>query len=483
MKTLFFLIAPLIALLVLSGCDKQPPLVPEQQTSSHANPAQDAEQVALEFIAQAGWASENNDGGIAKLEIQQSLGIVTGFRRQPITEDVAHYSIRVRVGAGPYNTIGIHRVVKERRPFVPIRTADAVFFQHGSFWGFEENFLPGIFSDSRPDDFGAAGYLAENNVDVWGIDQAWALVPEGVTNFEFMREWGLQKNLDDLSFGLAVARLVRFLTGIGYDQLILSGYSSGVATCVALLNQETQLPHGHRNVRGFIPVDYGIKLPSSPTRDWLLADAEFVQGLYDSGQYQCDVSWLDLLGQLAETEPDGESPIIPGLTNLQAALFIGAGQIGGPDVTFHFVAGVLDDTGFPIDFQLMTIQQWVDFLQSSVPFEPTLFIAESEALTTDGWPLPFNDHFSEITVPVFNVAAKGGFRELTEYGTTFLGSTDVTHHIVEIPSPDILTEFGHIDLLAGDNAMTKVWQPMLEWIREHRTLSPEKIAEGNTFQN
>jgi hypothetical protein len=100
-----------------------------------------------------------------------------------------------------------------------------------------------------------AVYLAQRNVDVWGIDQAWTLVPVSETNFDFMKDWGMQRQVEDLSAGIEVARRLRAITGNGYEPMLLMGWSSGATTGFALLNHETRLPAAKRKIRAFIPVD------------------------------------------------------------------------------------------------------------------------------------------------------------------------------------------------------------------------------------
>ena len=40
--------------------------------------------------------------------------------------------------------------------------------------------------------------MAQNDIDFWGIDQNWILVPQGVTDFGFMADWGIQNQVENL---------------------------------------------------------------------------------------------------------------------------------------------------------------------------------------------------------------------------------------------------------------------------------------------
>jgi hypothetical protein len=340
-----------------------------------------------------------------------------------------------------------------------------LFFQHGDVKDFEGCFLPGVKGPTRPIDFGMAAFLAENDFDVWGIDQAWCAVPESETNFDFMRTWGIKKQMDDLGIAIEVARAVRLLTGNGNRKVALLGYSSGVVTTAAFLGEETQIPHGHRHVGQYIPLDLAIVFPPGPFRDAQLADAALRRTNIANGIHHLDTGF-PLIGRLARTDPNGPSPIFSGFTNLEVALFFGAGQIFGAP-TFHYLAGVLDPSGFPTAFQFLTLPQWYEFAETGSPYQSNLHVAEYEELCGGDFSVPYYDHLSEIRVPVFNVAAKGGCDDLPLYGLALLGSTDKTNLIVEIPNPNILAEYGHIDLVTAQNAQTEVWLPILNWLRAH----------------
>jgi len=82
--------------------------------------------------------------------------------------------------------------------------------------------------------------------------------------------------------------------------------------------------------------------------------------------------------------------------------------------------------------------------------------------------VPFDDNYHLIDVPIFNVCPAGGFGELSIYGTTLMGSTDVTNHIIQLESAEnALFDFGHIDLYIAPEAEQLFWQPMLDWMIAH----------------
>jgi hypothetical protein len=158
------------------------------------------------------------------------------------------------------------------------------------------------------------------------------------------------------------------------------------------------------------------------------------------------------------------------MTNMQAAMFFGGGQIFGEGATFHYLAGHLE-SGLPISLTHVTTPQWLDFLEASVPYEPFLFEADYCAVLADAAESRYDDHLAQIQVPIFNVAAAGGFGELSKYGTTLLGSSDISHLIVSNGAASPVEEFGHIDLFIAENAPNLAWRPILNWIKTHSKAS------------
>ncbi len=396
----------------------------------------------------------------------KTLGLITNCTRTVVAPGIAHYVWTIRVGADPRDMIALHRVVKEQRPLLPIRTRKAIFLQHGDAKNFVGMFLPGTLSATTPDDFGAAVYWARSDVDVWGIDQAWNLVPAETTDFAFMADWGMDKQSRDLGCAIAIARVARLLTGNGYDRMNLLGYSSGSATGYALLNAETQLSPNLRQVGGWIAADYS---PVSDNLEWNeIQNCNYVpiyQQMIDSGQYGYFVGF-DFLGNLARDDPDGDSPVFPGFTNLQAALYLGAGPIFNVGA-IHYLAGIWAD-GLPVALEHLTVDQWLDFMIAGAPWEPVRFMLDYSIWGCMGVDVPWDDHFGEITVPVLNVAAAGGIGPTTGYCLSLLGSTDITTLNVQLrPESEALYDMGHIDLWIADNAPELVWRPIMDWIETH----------------
>jgi hypothetical protein len=463
MKRILVTALLLVVVLLPVGCSRDQVTAPDPGPVVVTTDAR-VEAAALAIMAQTGWefAEDQEDA----LPLDKTGGAVVFVSRDEVAPGIAHYFWTVQMGAAPEDKIGLHRVVKEARHNRPIRTRQAIFLQHGDAKDFTGMFLPGTLSATTPDDFGAAVYWAEADVDVWGIDQAWTLVPAETADFAFMADWGMDKQSADLGVAVAIARMARLYTGNGYDKMILSGYSSGSATGYALLNAETQLPPGRRQVGGWIPVDYS---PVSDNDDWnQYSNCDYIPGYQDmmaAGEYGYFVGF-DYMGVLARDDPDGPSPVFEGFTNLQAAMYLGAGPIFGVD-DIHYLGGVWED-GLPVDFRSVTVEQWLDFMVAGAPWEPVRFMLDYCIWSCPGETPPWDDHFAEIEVPILNVAAAGGIGEITQYCLGLVGSDDITDLTIQLlPDDQVLYDFGHIDLWIADEAPTLVWQPILAWIGEH----------------
>ena len=197
MKSRMMWFVCVLLLVSFAACERDTGLEPDPAASDGDTTAA-ADAAAFDLATLAGWELADD------VTDKDGLCVVLNFEREIIVGNIAHYSAQVQVGPGEYDRIGIHRVVKERRPYQPMKTHRNVFLQHGDLKDFAGIFLPGQYSPNLPDDFGVAVFLAQHDVDVWGIDQNWNLVPGDETDFSFMANWGLQNQVDNLHFALAV---------------------------------------------------------------------------------------------------------------------------------------------------------------------------------------------------------------------------------------------------------------------------------------
>ena len=397
---------------------------------------------------------------------------VSPVERRALTANVAEYFFKVRVGPGPFDEIGVHRVVKEVAPNVPIHARNAVFLTHGDIWNFRAAFLTG----AHP----IPVFLAESGVDVWGIDFRWTFVPATVTDLSFMKTWGLEQDARDLGIAIGAARIARAYTGSGLGKIDLLGWSRGGQIGYAYLNAETRLPPGLRQVKGFIPVDIYLKTNVPQLQAFACQRQQNTEATIVGGGFANPSGGLiQALGVLAATDPNGSSILngppfnLPGFNNRQAGLLVGEATflfLAGLEPTpfYHFTGGTFDAQGKPSGLLYTNEQNLFGLEQRSSPVQPNQELADADAATCGQTDVHFDDHLAQIRVPILYVGAGGGFGEFGVYTTTLLGSKDVTVHIVhKTPADQRLADFGHADLFLAGDAQTLVWQPILDWVRAH----------------
>src|SRR5262249_2881441 len=142
-------------------------------------------------------------GAEARSSVTQHSGAGS---RTTIAPGIGHYVWTVRTGEGQYDQIRVHRVTQENSEGRPERSLESVFMVHGDSWGFEPAF-PGAGSAHS-----VAVPLARAGVDVWGIDQAWTLLPADLADASFTAGWGMQHDIDDVERAIAFARAKRLLS-------------------------------------------------------------------------------------------------------------------------------------------------------------------------------------------------------------------------------------------------------------------------------
>jgi hypothetical protein len=388
-----------------------------------------------------------------------------------IVGDVYESIYRLRTGPGEHDRIQLHRIVREKngRP-VPARTA--VMLLHGDAWGFDAAFMRG---SSSPDSLPA--YLASKGVDVWGVDLAWTLVPDDTDDFNFMADWGLQHDINDVSRAIAFARGVRAATGSSGGPVTLGAWSRGGWIGYALLNQETQKPPGRRQVRSFISMDNFFKTDDAHARAAHCDLAAENDGYLAAQDYAYDFRGTEDIGYLAETDPNGPSPYWgPPYTNRGATLsYAAAGfQRGTHPFTpwYHFAAGVFpygDTTRDPAGLRFTDVHAWDDFLMGIGNFEPVRLQAEAQHITCDdGSTQRFDQHLQDIKVPILYVGAAGGFGTYGTYSMDLTGSREKQAIIVRTrPHGQENRDFGHVDLFYAKHAKHFAWERMLHWLHDH----------------
>lgn len=390
------------------------------------------------------------------------------IQRNELQNGIVHYTFDIDLGPDEFDTIRLHRVVKEKREGKPVPAFDAVFMLPGAPNFFDMIFLPSTVSEAPAWDQSIAIFLAQNNVDVWGMDYAWAfvpLMPPATADFGFMEGWGLERDVAYAERALSIVRSIRLASGQGKRRMHLLGFSYGVPVAYAIAGNETQLPPGKRIVNGIISVDFDLKLPEGATSESCAA-ADTGQEAISKGDYSNpNGAFLSTVGMLAEYLPNeySEIPGFGAFTNWQVAVLLGA-----MDNPWHFVAGQFE--GFvPVGLTYTDPDLWIDLLQRVPPYVPRQVMVDVNRARCDADDVPFDDYLGEITVPIYAVGAAGG-AALVQHTPWLTASSNIQQLKVQfLPDEWRMLDFGHGDLMMAENAESEVWQPILDWIKDHRS--------------
>ncbi|HEV7671378.1 MAG TPA: hypothetical protein VGS22_22905 [Thermoanaerobaculia bacterium] len=241
------------------------------------------------------------------------------------------------------------------------------------------------------------------------------------------------------------------------------------------MNTEASLPAAQRRVKGFIPVDFYLKTDVPELRERACARlAQRRQSLAQGFYHDTTGQLISTFGRLAISSPDAPSPIVPSVSNLQAAYLAGEATFnfqGGLEPTpfYHWAGGAFEADGLPTGLSFTENAYFFDYLSGAAPYMPVQLLSDAEAVICDRDDLPFADNLGGITVPVLYVGADGGFGAFGLYTLSLLGSPDQESLIIDLRPQSRLSDFGHSDLFLAKQARTLVWQPLLAWIHGMRT--------------
>lgn len=397
---------------------------------------------------------------------------IVSAERTVVHDNVAHYRFRVRVGPGPFDVIQLHRVVEERRPYWPRPRMEAVMLLPGAPQLFEAIFLPPAAPDVAAEEGSVALYLASHGLDVWGMDYGWTAIPRDTTDFSVLQGWGIDKDAQHTAIALSMARWIRGMSRQDFGPVNLLGFSYGGFLVYAVAGQDSQRPGFLRSVKGIIPVDetlFKSNVDSAVTSACAAAGA--AQGQIAAGIYQSGPNMGALNAQAALEHPDDLSPkSLPALppyflaipaytfTNYQAPL--------ATNVNSRFLGGTYT-AGPPASVELFYTdgRRFLDLLLATPAWTSVQFAYDNNASRCDSeaYPVAFDDHLGEITVPIFAVARRDQGRL---YTTGLTASTDVSW--LWLNESFVPSGYGHADFFLANDAAEKVWQPILDWILARR---------------
>lgn len=399
---------------------------------------------------------------VGESELAAMVDRFASATRTPLGHGVAQYTMTLPVGNLPTDRIRIHRVVRESAPWRPIATRGAVVLMHGDFSNFDSN-----FGGSRPS---LATYLADRQVDVWGIDRRWTLLPADAQDLSSLANQGYELALADTRVALSAIRAIRRSTGQGNGGVVLGGFSRGGHIAYGYAGAEPQRPRAQRHVTAILPLDIYARV--NPAETELIAGAcQRAADQYaaiEAGTVESDNSFFSDLGALAASAPNepSPSPFFAGYTNRGAFLWT-IGQTYNffqPSPFYHLAATVIEE-GVSVSARLSPENRLTSWFSAAPRWQSMREGADGDALWCGTNP-PIDDHLADIRIPIFYVGAAGGFGEYGRYTLTLTQSSD-PRAVVHSAGGDIASDTGHGDLLFGRDAPSKVWPAIASFVREY----------------
>lgn len=395
---------------------------------------------------------------------------ITAITRDHIRGDIYHYGFTVKVGDDTNARLRLHRVVRERAPWVPRSTVAGVMMLHGDFATFLTNFAPTLGTPASTAG-GVAPYLAALGIDVWGVDRRWTTVPLDGAVDDF-GDMGFAQETEDIGHALALARALRLATGSGLGQMTLAGFSRGGQLAYAYAALEATRPAWARHLRSLVPLDVFAVVPpeEEDTRAYFCEGAAFERDLIAEGFIDSDNLFVKDVGALALSAPTEPSPYFGRFDNIGALrLFAGQTYLFFPATPVYHLNGGDLSGGLITSLRESSESVVATWFAGAPPHQALQESADGDALWCGEGTLPVPYALEKIRVPLFYLGAAGGFGDHGLHSTTLVGSREVRTQVVRRFGPEREAEdFGHADLLYAADAAVLAWQPLAAWILEHR---------------
>lgn len=109
-----------------------------------------------------------------------------------------------------------------------------------------------------------------------------------------------------------------------------------------------------------------------------------------------------------------------------------------------------------------------DFMRTACWWEALPFIYEYEKVMCDEEDTPWDDNLAAVEVPILYLEPAGGLGASGRYTLGLFGSSDIQISTSSLfPEEQVIEDFGHIDIWTAPQAAELVWQPLLDWIKDH----------------
>src|SRR5262249_31032291 len=131
-----------------------------------SKPCRHSVMIAVTFAIGISVAAQADEQSAFDMACKQAGPSLQSLTRRQVTGDIYEYTAILAVGSGPYDRVGVHRVVRESAPWVAAPSSRAILLNHGDFSSFDTAFLLSASSHAVAADHSLAAALAEAGLDI-----------------------------------------------------------------------------------------------------------------------------------------------------------------------------------------------------------------------------------------------------------------------------------------------------------------------------
>lgn len=285
-------------------------------------------------------------------------------------------------------------------------------------------------------------YLAARGIEVYAMDYRTHTVPSDAdpASLTAMRYWSLATFIDDVALAAAKVRHQS-----GQDRLFVAGFSRGAMLAYAYAGREPD------KLAGLIILDGSFKSASPEPFDLQQAMAAFEA----AGKWANDIGGSrgyparQALMDAVIANPDGPA-LDPKFKTMAEQLNYVLSRSWGPGG----LANLSDGISKP-EIVARLLRSYDRYYPAVQDIEGKQLAAEADVPR-----MPSDDAWGEMNVPILAFSS-------TNMGETWIAN--VEHSAKASGSSDVtvsrLERYGHLDVLIGEDAATRVFEPVLAWIK------------------
>jgi hypothetical protein len=279
-------------------------------------------------------------------------------------------------------------------------------------------------------------FLAKRGVEVFALDYRSHFVSTERADHAFMREWTLERYVNDAKEALELVR-----TQSGRAHVFVTGFSMGVTVAYGLVNVVSA-----EELAGLIVLDGAFKRPPGGGAFDRVRAFAMMEKL---GRWSIDVGGgMGFDGRKALMAAVIEDPDRPRADRLDETVGARLGRL-------------LARSGWAYPGVHSDVQILAALLITEDRYFPGMvaFEGRSVASLDDDPGTSVDDAFGNVDIPVIYFGATGfGPQSILAgvYSAVRLGGEDVTLHLQE--------GWGHLEVLAGNEARREIYEPLLDWI-------------------